>query len=162
MGDQPGGAMTTYEDLAAWAGVEQVTRAAPGVVSGWRIPEEQKVMLETVGIPLVRQLIEAVTFQSGPDPVLATSTGTALYQLTENRHGNIAPGLTWRFAAEPATGKVSYVMPDGEAWFANSSISLWLATLDHYGRHVHHSPVLAEAEERENEALDELRQLADG
>lgn len=152
--------MITNEDMAAWAGADHVTRAAPEAVSGWRIPEADKMILETVGVPLVEQLIEAVDFQTGPDPTLATTAGTVLYRLTENRHGSIAPGLTWHFGAQPGTGKVFYVLPDGQAWFANSSISLWLATLHHYGRHVHHSPVLAEADEREDEALEELRQLA--
>lgn len=53
------------------------------------------------------------------------------------------------------------MLPNGEAWFVNSSISLCLTTLHHYGRHVHQSQVPAEADEREDEAPDELRQLAE-
>jgi hypothetical protein len=52
------------------------------------------------------------------------------------------PGLQWAFGAEPRTGKVFYVLPDGQAWFANSTIGLWLRTLHHYGLHVSQSPVL--------------------
>ncbi|MDH6484266.1 hypothetical protein M2157_000265 [Streptomyces sp. SAI-127] len=52
-------------------------------------------------------------------------------------------------------------MPDGEAWFANSSIDLWLQTLHHYGRRVSQSPILNDPDEHEDEALAELSELAD-
>ncbi|MFG2662453.1 SUKH-4 family immunity protein [Streptomyces sp. NPDC048425] len=45
--------MTTYDELTAWAGAENVTRADPAVVSGWQIPEDQKALLADVGIPAV-------------------------------------------------------------------------------------------------------------
>lgn len=71
------------------------------------------------------------------------------------------PGLQWAFGVEPDTGKVHYVLPDGEAWFANSSIDLWLQTLHHHGRRVSQSPILNDPDEHEDEALAELSELAD-
>jgi hypothetical protein len=61
-------------------------------------------------------------------------------------------------------------MPPGDAWFANSSIELWLRTLHHYGRHVTKSELLSEpggpeeeylSEEDEERTLAELARLAE-
>ncbi|MGH3247050.1 MAG: SUKH-4 family immunity protein [Trebonia sp.] len=153
--------MLSYEDLIAWAGAEHVTRADPGTVANWRLPENQKSMLVNVGVPVVAQLIEGVAFQAEPGPVLQTASGNLLYRLTRNNHGDLVPGLQWAFGAEPGTSKVCYVLPDGEAWFANSSIELWLRTLHHYGLHVRQSPILNDPDEHEDEALAELRDLAE-
>jgi hypothetical protein len=71
------------------------------------------------------------------------------------------PGLQWSFGVEPGTGTVYYVLPQGEAWFANSSIDLWLRTLHHYGLHVSESEILSDPDDREDEALAELSMLAD-
>jgi hypothetical protein len=151
----------TYEDLAAWAGAGHVTRADPETLAGWRIPGDQKSMLVNVGVPAVGHLIEDVTFQPDPDPALQTAAGNLLYRLTSNHHGNLVPGLQWSFGAEPDTGTVFYVLPNGEAWFANSSISLWLRTLHQYGLHVSQSPILSDPDDHEDEALAELRELAE-
>ncbi|MEQ8144035.1 SUKH-4 family immunity protein [Streptomyces sp. OP7] len=153
--------MTTYDELTGWAGTGNVTRADSAVVSGWRIPEDQKALLVDVGIPLVDQLIECVSFQVEAAPALQTSDGRSLYRLTRNHHGNIVPGMEWSFGAEPGTGMVHYVLPQGEAWFANSSIDVWLRTLHHYGRRVSESEILSDPEDREDEALAELGMLAD-
>ncbi|MEU0950142.1 SUKH-4 family immunity protein [Streptomyces canus] len=153
--------MLTYEELTAWAGSEHVTRADPADLARWRIPEHQKSLLVNIGVPVVDQLIEHAAFQAEPDPALRTASGTALHQLSQNHHGNLVPGLQWAFGVEPDTGKVYYVLPDGEAWFANSSIDLWLQTLHHYGRHVSKSPILNDPDEHEDEALAELRELAE-
>jgi hypothetical protein len=151
----------TYEAIAAWAGADNITTVTPETTLGWQIPEEHKTMLATIGIPIVDQLIETVAFQTEPHPALPTSSGKLLYKLTENHHGNLVPGLTWSFGVEPGTGTVYYVLPAGDAWFANSSIEHWLSTLHHYGSHVHESPILNDADEHEEEALDELRRLAE-
>lgn len=45
--------MLTFEDIANWAGAEHVTRANPETVAAWRIPEDQRAMLVTVGVPVV-------------------------------------------------------------------------------------------------------------
>ncbi len=153
--------MLTFDDLAAWAGAEHVIQADPTAVAGWQIPEDQKLMLVDIGVPVVDQLIEHVDFQTGPRPALQTSSGTPLYRLTRNHHRNIRPGLQWAFGAEPRTGKVFYVLPDGEAWFANSTIGLWLRTLHHYGLHVSQSPILHDPGQDEDQALAELRKLAE-
>ncbi|MCX5096545.1 SUKH-4 family immunity protein [Streptomyces sp. NBC_00365] len=68
------------------------------------------------------------------------------------------------FGVAPETGAVYYVMPPGDAWFANSSIELWLRTLHHYGRHVTKSELLSEPGGPEEEYLsevDEERTLAE-
>ncbi|MFI6698959.1 SUKH-4 family immunity protein [Streptomyces sp. NPDC050509] len=139
--------MLTYEDMTAWAGAEYVTRADPADLDGWRIPERQKALLVNIGVPIVDQLIEYVTFQTDPNPALQTASCTVLYQLSRNHHGDLVPGLQWAFGVEPDTGKVYYVLPDGEAWFANSSIDVWLQTLHHYGRRVSQSPILNDPDE---------------
>ncbi|WP_439145751.1 SUKH-4 family immunity protein [Streptomyces canus] len=71
------------------------------------------------------------------------------------------PGPRPPFGVGPETGTVYYVLPDGEAWFANSSIDLWLQTLHHYGRRVSQSPLLNDLDEYEDEALAELSELTD-
>ncbi|MET9515931.1 SUKH-4 family immunity protein [Streptomyces sp. NPDC002994] len=152
--------MLTYEDLTAWAGAEHVTRADPASLAGWRIPQRQKALLVNIGVPVVDQLIEYVAFQADPDPALQTASGTVLYRLSRNHHGHLVPGLEWTFGVEPDTGRVYYVLPGGEAWFANSSIGLWLQTLHHYGRHVSQSAILNDPDEQEDEALAELSELA--
>ncbi|MFI7129523.1 SUKH-4 family immunity protein [Nonomuraea sp. NPDC050153] len=152
--------MPTYEDLAAWAGAERVSRADPDVMAGWRIPEEHKWPLVNIGVPVVDRLIEYVDFQTDPDPELLTTSGHRLYRLTRNHHGDTVAGLQWAFGAEPLTGRVHYVLPGGEAWVANSTIDLWLRTLHHYGLHVSRSPILNDADENEDEALVELAELA--
>jgi hypothetical protein len=67
----------------------------------------------------------------------------------------------WSFGVEPGTGTVYYVLPQDEAWFANSSIDLWLRTLYHYGLRVSESEILGDPDDREDEALAELSMLAD-
>ncbi|WP_350284080.1 SUKH-4 family immunity protein [Streptomyces graminofaciens] len=70
-------------------------------------------------------------------------------------------GVPLQLLQEPGTGPVFYVLPQGEAWFANSSIDLWLRTLHHYGLHVGVSETLSDPDDREDEALAELSMLAD-
>lgn len=93
--------------------------------------------------------------------MLQTASGSMLYRLPENTHGHIVPDLMWSFGVEPDTGTVYYVLLDGEAWFANSSIDHWLRTLHHYGLHVQNSAILNDPDDHEDEALAELRGLAE-
>lgn len=59
------------------------------------------------------------------------------------------------------TGVVYYVMPDGEPWFANSSVVLWVQCLHHYGLRVDTCDLLLDAEFHEEDAvLAELEELA--
>ncbi|GAA1375692.1 hypothetical protein ACFPK5_22015 [Streptomyces beijiangensis] len=44
-------------------------------------------------------------------PALQTSDDRSLYRLTQNRHGNLVPGLERSFGVEPETGTVRYVLP---------------------------------------------------
>ncbi|MFH9613983.1 hypothetical protein ACH4MM_09650 [Streptomyces pratensis] len=62
--------------------------------------------------------------QSEADPVLPTSRGL-IYRLTEQLDPYEATGRS-SFGVEPETGVVYLVMPDGEAWFANSGVDVWL------------------------------------
>ncbi|XIJ58423.1 SUKH-4 family immunity protein [Kitasatospora hibisci] len=62
---------------------------------------------------------------------------------------------------EPGRGTVYYVLPGGEAWFANSSIHLWLQSLHHYGLRVSQSDILSDPDDQEEEALAELGLLAE-
>ncbi|WP_030613425.1 SUKH-4 family immunity protein [Streptomyces sclerotialus] len=152
--------MPKYEELVAWAGAGHVVRADPDAVAGWRIPERQKALLVTTGIPVVDSLIGTACFQEEPEPQLRTRDGRLLYRLTQNAHGSRSPALTWAFGVDPDSGAVYYVLPDGEAWFANSSIELWLRTLHHYGLHVSRSAVLNDPHGDESAAVAELGRLA--
>ena len=52
-------------------------------------------------------------------------------------------------------------MPDGDAWFANSSVTSWVQCLHHYGLRVDTCDLLLNSDCHEEEAvLAELRELA--
>ncbi|MFG2841550.1 SUKH-4 family immunity protein [Streptomyces zaomyceticus] len=159
--------MATYDQLTEWAGPGHVTRAARDIVAGWRIPEFMKTQLVEVGIPVAPRLIERVVMQSEADPVLRTSRGP-LYRLTEDCDPHTPAERSW-FGVEPETGAVYFVMPDGEAMFANSGVGMWLDVLHRYGTRVTASELLSEPDgpeeyfsgEEEELALDELNRLAE-
>lgn len=159
--------MATYDQLTEWAGPGHDTRARREVVAGWRIPDFMKVQLVEVGIPAAPHLIERVAIQSEGDPALLTSRGP-LYRLTEQADPD-EPAERSSFGVEPETGAVYFGMPDGEAWFANSSVDVWLDVLDRYGSCVTASEFLGEpdspeeylSEEEEEHALAELNRLAE-
>jgi hypothetical protein len=154
----------THAELVGWAGTDQVVHADPETVALWSIPEEQKALLVDVGVPVAPQLIEYAALQHEAAPRLVTNDGRRLYQLTANHHGNQVPGLLWAFGVEPATGTVYYVLPDGEPWFANSSIELWLRCLHYYGLNLARSGVLehgdAWEEAEEGSAIAYFHRLA--
>lgn len=110
--------MATYDHLAEWAGLGHVTRAGWDVVADWWIPDSAKAQLVEVGIPVAPRLIERVVMRSEAEPPLLTSRGP-LYRLTEQADPD-EPAERSSFGVEPETGAVYFVMPDGEAWFANS------------------------------------------
>lgn len=159
--------MATCDQLTEWAGLGHVTRVGRDVVAGWRIPEFMKSQLVEVGIPVAPRLIERVVMQNEADPVLRTSRGP-LYRLTEDTDPYTPAERSW-FGVEPETGAVYFVMPDGEAWFANSGVDVWLDVLHRYGRRVTASELLGEpdgpeeyfSEEEEERAFAELNQLAE-
>jgi hypothetical protein len=159
--------MVTYDQLTGWAGIGHVTRARQEVVAGWRIPDLMKVPLVEVGIPVAPRLIERVVIQHEADPTLFTSRGP-LYCLTEDPSLD-APAEPSSFGIEPETGAVYFVMPGGEAWFANSSVGAWLEVLHRYGSRVASSELLSEpdgpeeylSEEQEEQAFAELNELAE-
>lgn len=153
------GPRPTFTDLAAWAGPDHVTRAQAATIAAWRISDADKVILTTVGIPIVDPLIDYADIQTEPEPQLPTNDGCLLYRLTRNHHGDNS--LTWSFGIEPQTGTVYYVMPDAEACLANSSIRHWISALHHYGRYVADSSMLSSPDDYdEDDVLAELRTLA--
>ncbi|MFD6994674.1 SUKH-4 family immunity protein [Streptomyces sp. NPDC059943] len=113
--------MATHDQLAEWAGPGHVTRAGRDVVAGWRIPSFMKAQLVEVGIPVAPRLIERVVMQSEVDQDERSS-----------------------FGVEPEAGAVYFVTPDGEAWFANSGVGVWLDVLHCYGSRVRVSELLSE------------------
>ncbi|MFE1269861.1 SUKH-4 family immunity protein [Streptomyces sp. NPDC058757] len=159
--------MATYDQLTEWAGLGHVTRAGRDGVAGWRISGFAKAQLVEVGIPLAPRLIERVVMQSEAEPVLLTSRGP-LYRLTEQADPDDQAERS-SFGVEPETGAVYFVMPDGEAWFANSSVNAWLNVLHCYGSRVTASELLSEpdgpeeylSEEEEERAFAELNRLAE-
>ncbi|MFI1176808.1 SUKH-4 family immunity protein [Streptomyces melanogenes] len=153
----------SHDDLTDWAGVEHVHRADPAIVIGWQIPDEHKRLLAAVGVPETENLIDRVSFQPESQPILPTSEGALLYRLTEKiGRANGGGALTWAFGAEPGTGAVHYVLPDGEAWFANSSVALWLQSLHHYGLRVDTCDLLLNADSHDEDVvLAELQELTE-
>lgn len=159
--------MPTYDQLTEWAGLGQVTRAVQNVVAGWRIPGSMKAQLGEVGVPVAPRLIERVVMQSEAEPVLLTSRGP-LYRLTEQADPDDQAARS-SFGVEPVTGAVYFVMPDGEAWFANSGVDLWLDVLHRYGSLVTASELLSEpdgpeeylSDVEEERAFAELNRLAE-
>ncbi|MFD3377504.1 MULTISPECIES: SUKH-4 family immunity protein [unclassified Streptomyces] len=159
--------MATYDQLTVWAGLGHVTRAGRDVVAAWRIPDFMKVQLVEVGIPVAPRLIERVVIQSEADPVLLTSHGP-LYRLTEQMDP-FEPAERSSFGVEPETGTVYMAMPDGETWFANSGVDMWLNVLHRYGSCIAFSELLGEpdcpeeylSEEEEEQALAELNRLTE-
>ncbi|MFD5323563.1 SUKH-4 family immunity protein [Streptomyces sp. NPDC127092] len=159
--------MATYDQLTEWAGLGQVTRAGRDVVAGWRISSFMKAQLVEVGIPVAARLIERVVMQSEAGPVLLTSRGS-LYRLTEQA-GPDDQAERSSFGVEPETGTVCFVLPDGEAWFADSGVDVWLDVLHHYGSRVTASELLREpegseeylSEEEEERAFAELNRLTE-
>ncbi|MFE5792951.1 SUKH-4 family immunity protein [Streptomyces sp. NPDC056503] len=144
-----------------------VTRAGRDVAVGWRIPDSAKAQLVEVGIPVAPRLIERVVMQSEDEPALLTSRGP-LYRLTEQTDpDDQAEGSS--FGIEPETGAVYFVMPDGEAWFADSGVGVWLDVLHCYGSRVTTSRLLSEpdgpeeyfSEKEEERAFAELNRLAE-
>ncbi|MFI9121330.1 SUKH-4 family immunity protein [Streptomyces bikiniensis] len=159
--------MATYDQLTEWAGLGHVTRAGQNVVAGWRIPGFTKAQLVEVGIPLAPPLIERVVMQSEAEPVLLTSRGP-LYRLTERADPDDQAERS-SFGVEPETGAVCFVTPDGEAWFVNSGVGVWLDVLHHYGSRVTAPELLSEpdgpeeylSDEGEERAFAELNRLAE-
>ncbi|MET9422084.1 MULTISPECIES: SUKH-4 family immunity protein [unclassified Streptomyces] len=159
--------MATYDQLTEWAGLGHVTRAGRDAVAGWRIPGFMKAQLVEVGIPVAPRLIERVVMQSNAQPALLTSRGP-LYRLTEQADPDDQAERS-SFGVEPETGAVYFVMPDGEAWFANSGVGVWLNVLHCYGSRVKASELLSEpdgpeeylSEEEEERAFAELNRLAE-
>lgn len=159
--------MATHDQLTEWAGLGHVTRAGWDVVADWRIPDSAKAQLVEVGIPVAPRLIERVVMRSEAEPTLLTPRGP-LYRLTEQADPD-EPAERSSFGVEPETGAVYFVMPDGEAWIANSSVGVWLDVLHCYGSRVRVSELLSEpdgpeeyfSEDEEEMALAELNQLAE-
>lgn len=159
--------MVTYDQLTGWAGIGHVTRARREAVARWRIPNLMKVPLVEVGIPVAPRLIERVVIQHEADPTLFTSRGP-LYRLTEDTDP-YTPAEQSSFGIEPETGAVYFVMPAGEAWFANSGVGMWLKALHRYGSRVTASELLSEpdgpeenlSEAEEEQAFAELNQLTE-
>jgi hypothetical protein len=159
--------MATYDQLTEWAALGHVTRAGRDAVAGWRIPGFMKAQLVEVGIPVAPRLIERVVMRSNAQPALLTSRGP-LYRLTEQADPDDQAERS-SFGVEPETGAVYFVMPDGEAWFANSGVGVWLNVLHCYGSRVKASELLSEpdgpeeylSEEEEERAFAELNRLAE-
>ncbi|MFD4771748.1 SUKH-4 family immunity protein [Streptomyces niveus] len=159
--------MATHDQLAEWAGPGHVTRARQDVVAGWRIPSFMKAQLVEVGIPVAPRLIERVVMQSEVEPALLSSRGP-LYRLTEQADPDDQDERS-SFGVEPEAGAVYFVTPDGEAWFANSGVGVWLDVLHCYGSRVRVSELLSEPDgpeeylsgDEEEMAFAELNRLAE-
>jgi hypothetical protein len=151
-----------YDDLVDWAGEGGVERADRQTVAEWRIAEADKAVLVDVGVPNSDDVpCTRVCFQTEAEPAVSTADGRLLYLMAERVLQGANSVMTWSWAVEPGTGVVYYVMPDGETWFANSSVVLWIQCLHHYGLRVDICDLLLNADFHKEEAvLAELDELA--
>ncbi|MEV6260088.1 SUKH-4 family immunity protein [Streptomyces sp. NPDC051784] len=134
--------MATFDQLTEWACPRRVTRASPDVVAARRIPDRAKAQLVEVGIPATPRLIERVVMRSGTEPALFTSRGP-LYRLTQQADPDDQDERS-SFGVAPGTGAVYFVTPNGEAWFTDSGVGVWLDVLDRYGSLITAAELLGE------------------
>ena len=129
----------------------RVVRAAPLDVAAWRLPDPDKAALVSRGVPLIDELVEAVSFRAE-----ATVYRLATYRIDR-------PGLTCQYGAVPGTGEVLETwIAGGRSRFVNSSIRQWLSSLDLVDIWLTTSVAVGrwdEDEEAEESALAELAVL---
>ena len=135
-----------FEAVTAWAGTGRVVRATELDVATWRLPEQQKAALVSSGVPLIDDLVGAVSFDAEP----------TMYRLAN------ADDPRSVYGAAPGTGEVHIWSPDGSAGFVNSTIVHWLCSLHMVGTWLTSSTVIDRWDEdgqAEEQALAELADL---
>lgn len=135
-----------FEAVTAWAGAGRVVRAAQRDVATWRLPEPQKASLVCCGVPLIDDLVGAVSFHAEP----------TMYRLAH--FGD----LDCVYGATPGTGEVQVWSSDDSTRFVNSTINHWLGSLHVVGSWLTSSAAIDrwdEDEQAEEEALAELADL---
>jgi hypothetical protein len=135
-----------FAAVTAWAGAGRVVRASEPEVATWRLPEPQKAALISAGVPLVDDLVTAVSFQAEP----------TAYRLAES------DDLDCVYGAAPGSGAVRASGSDGRTWFVNSTINHWLCSLHLVGSWLTSSTVISRWDEdgqAERQALAELADL---
>ncbi|NYF60028.1 SUKH-4 family immunity protein [Micromonospora purpureochromogenes] len=135
-----------FEAVTAWAGTGRVMRATELDVATWWLPEPQKAALVSCGVPLIDDLVSAVSFHAEP----------TMYRLANS------DDLDWVYRAAPVTGEVQAWSSDGSTWFVNSTITHWLCSLHMVGSWLTSSTVIGRWDEdgqAEEEALAELADL---
>ncbi|MEU8422395.1 SUKH-4 family immunity protein [Micromonospora sp. NPDC048835] len=136
----------TYAAVTAWAGAGRVVRAPELDVARWRLPEPQKAALVSPGVPLIDDVVGAVSFGAEPTRYRLAALGN--------------PGCV--YAAVPRTGEVHLWSSDGSAQFVNSTVVHWLCSLHMVGSWLTSSTVIDrwdEDEQAEEQALAELADL---
>lgn len=140
-----------FEAVTTWAGAGRVVRAAELDVATWRLPEPQKAALVSCGVPLIDDLVGAVSFHAEP----------TMYRLAH--FDDDVGDLAWVYGAAPGTGEVLQVWSsDGSTRFVNSTINHWLCSLHVVGSRLTGSTVISRWDEdgqAEEEALAELADL---
>ncbi|BCJ70641.1 hypothetical protein CS0771_01850 [Catellatospora sp. IY07-71] len=140
--------MPTRDELVAWAGEGRVVRAGAGEITSWDLPEPDRRALIDIGVPLLEQIVDAVTFH-------AEDGG---YRVAEQD-----PATRQVFRVEPGTGRVlEQARPQSPNRIVNSSVRQWLCSLHLVGTAMNTSYALAhwdESGDLEDAALDELAEL---
>ncbi|PWR15020.1 hypothetical protein DKT69_13170 [Micromonospora sicca] len=134
-----------FEAVTAWAGAGRVLRAAELDVATWRLPEPQKAALVSCGVPLIDDLVGAVSFHAEP----------TRYRLAH------FDDLDWVYGAAPGTGEVQVWASDGSTRFVNSTINHWLCSLHLVGRWLTSSTVIGRWDEDRQAEEAALAELAD-
>ncbi|MFB6396089.1 SUKH-4 family immunity protein [Polymorphospora lycopeni] len=137
-----------FDAVTAWAGAGRVVRATELDVATWRLPEPQRAALVSCGVPLIDDLVSAVSFHAAP----------TIYRLANS------DDLDWVYGAAPGTGEVRAWSSDGSTQFINSTITHWLCSLHMVGNWLNSSPVINRWDEdgqAEEEALAEIADLLD-
>lgn len=142
-----------FDAVTSWAGAGRVVRAVESDVATWRLPEPQKAALVSCGVPLIDDLVDAVSFDAEP----------TMYWLA--RIDDDVLDVAWKYGAVPGRGEVLQVgSSDGSARFVNSTVNHWLCSLHLVGSRLTGSPVIGhwdEDERAEEEALAELAGLSE-
>ncbi|SDS43950.1 hypothetical protein SAMN04489716_0787 [Actinoplanes derwentensis] len=142
-GDRP-----SFGELEAWAGKGRVRRAAASEVANWRLSEADRAALTESGVPLFDELVHGESFRAMP----------GMYRLAyyEGTYVN------WDYGVLPGSGEVRRWERDGTSQFVNSSVVLWLCSLQMVGgwftrsTAIHHWDENGETEDQARAEIDDL------
>jgi hypothetical protein len=122
--------------------VGRVICADKSELAAWRLPEQQKAMLVSCGVPLLEGVVDVVSFTTEP----------RMYRLAGYGHDRHRPSSI--YVAEQETGRVLELTTSGGTRLVNSSIAHWLCSLHLVGTWLSSSTAIQSWDE--DDAMEEL------